>query len=157
MYLWLTQKFSTQALNGLLVTLPRCSAWGGCERTSGARLMVATQWAPWEAQTETQKSTHCSHWFSSWHALLSPQTWFLGSCRAQPIWRHGKSKECSKAPIAIQTSTSLITTSQGCLLSLLAVPYLLVRDSIIHAMLIAGILGYLCQANCCGIAVFMLS
>lgn len=91
------------------------------------------------------------------HALLSPQTWFLGSCRAQPIWRHGKSKECSKAPIAIQTSTSLITTSQGCLLSLLAVPYLLVRDSIIHAMLIAGILGYLCQANCCGIAAFMLS
>lgn len=47
--------------------------------------------------------------------------------------------------------------SSTCLLSAFVMLWLLVWDTIIHAMLIAGIWGYLCQANCCGIAVFMLS
>lgn len=100
---------------------------------------------------------HFLHWF-----LLPPD-----HC-AQPItlivWGAlgvhsavytGTNWDCSKA---VQTCAVINSyqCSSTCLLPAFAMLCLLVGDAIFHAMLIARIWGYLRQANCCGITVFML-
>lgn len=60
----------------------------------------------------------------------------------------------------LPTQTCAVINSHQCsssrLLCAFAVLWLLGQDVIFHAMLIAGIWGYLRRANCCGIAVLML-
>lgn len=109
----------------------------------------------------TPKPPHFLHWFPSLPQILCAQptelTLWVAAGVKTLLW---KNWECSKAVLLYLPWTVLTNTSQCSstyLLSASIMLCLLAWDKIIQAMLIARILGYLCQTNCCGITVLTLS